>query len=202
MRKNEESMIQSLRLLPVFLATVALVACGKPHDATGSASRSTNEPAALAIDTVTATVTVKSIDYGTRTVTLKDPNGSTQTYKAGPDVINFDQIHVGDTVRATVTEALVVSVRKALGPPNLGDTVTVALAPKGAKPGMFIANTVEATSKIEAIDPGKRTITLEDLAGRLKTIKLASGVKVSDLIKGDVVVVRYSEALALSVEKP
>ena len=202
MRKNRESTVLSLSLLAGVLAIVVLIACGKSHDGTGSAARSTNGPVALAIDTVTATDTVKSIDHVARTVTLESPNGWPQKYKAGPEVINFDQIHVGDKVRATVAEALAVSVRKAGASPNVGDTFAVSLAPKGAKPGMFIANTVEATSKIEAIDPANRTITLEQLADRPKTIKLAPGVIVSDLKKGDGVVVRYTEALALYVEKP
>jgi hypothetical protein len=157
---------------------------------------------ALAIDSVTATNTVKSIDYKTRTVTLESPNGGTESYHAGPKMINFDQIHVGDKVRATVTEALAVSVRKAGTPPNVGDTVDVVLAPKGAKPGMFVANTEEATSKIMNVNRATRTITLAEVAGKPKTFNLGPDVDVSDLKKGDDVVVRYTDALALYVEKP
>jgi len=156
---------------------------------------------ALAIDTVTATDTVKAVDYKTRTVTLESPNGATETYHALPNMVNFDQIHIGDKVRATVTEALAVSVRKAGTPPNVGDTVAVALAPKGAKPGMFVANTQEATSKVVDVNRATRTITLAELAGGPKTVKLGPEVNVSDLKKGDDVVVRYTDALALYVEK-
>jgi len=146
---------------------------------------------------------VKAIDYTARTITLQSPNGATEIYRAGPNMVNFDQIHVGDKVRATVTEALAVSVRKAGTPPNVGDTVAVALAPKGSKPGMFVANPEEVTSKIKDVNPVTRTITLEGLAGTPKTVKLAPGaINLSDLKKGDDVVVRYTDALALYVEKP
>src|SRR5215813_3734685 len=186
MGKNVDFTIQSVPLLLAVLAAVTLVACSKSP--TGSASLSAGEPEALAIDTVTSTDTVKAVDHGTRTVTLESANGATETYRAGPNMVNFDQIHVGDKVRATVTEALAVSVRKVGTPPNLGDTVTFALAPKGAKPGMFVANTEEATSKIMDINRATRTITLAELAGRPKTVKLGPGINVSDFNKGDDVV--------------
>jgi len=201
MGKNVDSTMRSLRLLPAVVAVVAVVACSKSHNETGTASRSASEPVALAIDTVTATDTVRAVDYKTRTVTLESPTGATETYRALPNMVNFDQIHVGDKVRATVTDALAVSVRKAGTPPNVGDTVAVALAPKGAKPGMFVANTQEATSKVVDVNRATRTITLAELAGGPKTVKLGPEVNVSDLKKGDDVVVRYTDALALYVEK-
>ena len=201
MGKNVDSTMRSLRLLPAVVAVVAVVACSKSHNETGSASRSASEPVALAIDTVTATDTVKAVDYKTRTVTLESPNGATETYHALPNMVNFDQIHIGDKVRATVTDALAVSVRKAGTPPNVGDTVAVALAPKGARPGMFVANTLEATSKIVDVNRATHTITLAELAGGPKTVKLGPDVNVSELKKGDDVVVRYTDALALYVEK-
>ena len=202
MGKNGKSTIRSLRLLAAGLAIVALVACSRSRNQAGSASRSTNEPGAFAINTVTATDTVKSIDYQNRVVTLQSPNGETETYKAGRNMINFDQIHVGDKVRATVAESLAVDVRKPGTPPNVGDSVTVALAPKGEKPAMFVAKTEEATSKIMDINRISGTVTLAELDGGPKTIKLASGVDMSGLKKGDDVVVRYTDAVALAVEKP
>ena len=45
MRKNVDSRIRSLRLLPIVLAVVAVMACGKSNNQTGSASRS--EPLAV-----------------------------------------------------------------------------------------------------------------------------------------------------------
>jgi hypothetical protein len=144
---------------------------------------------------------VKSIDYSTRTLTLESPGSVTHTYKAGNDVINFDRIRQGDRVRATVSEALGISVRKAGVPSNARKTTTVSLAPKGAKPGIFVANTVEVNGTIESIDAAKRTITLKKPAGERRTLKLAPTVKLANLRKGDDVVVRYTQAVALFVEK-
>jgi hypothetical protein len=77
----------------------------------------------------------------------------------------------------------------------------VSLAPKGAKPGIFVANTVEVNGTIESIDAAKRTITLKKPAGEPRTLKLAPTVKLANLRKGDDVVVRYTQAVALFVEK-
>jgi Cu/Ag efflux protein CusF len=200
MRKKSDSIVRSLRFPVLVVAAAALVACGRSHNQTGGASRAANE--AFAIDTVTAVDKVKSIDYATRMVTLESPNGTTERYHVGPEMKNFNQVHVGDQVQATVAESLVVGVRKAGTAPNMGETVTVALAPKGAKPGMFVTKTTEATAKIVGIDPASRTITLAEPAGKPKIVKLAPAVDVSNLKRGDDVVVRYTDAVALAVEKP
>jgi hypothetical protein len=194
---------QSPRFVLAVVGLLTLSACGKSRDVTrGNASRSADiEPAAIAIDTATATATVKSIDYSTRTLTLESPGGLTHTYKAGNDVINFDRIRQGDRVRATVSDALAISVRKAGVPSNARNATTVSLAPKGAKPGIFVANTVEVNATIESIDAAKRTIRLRKPAGEPRTLKLAPTVKLANLRKGDNVVVRYTQAVALFVDK-
>jgi hypothetical protein len=44
------------------------------------------------------TATVVSVDYENRTGTLKLPDGTMLTFKAGPEVRNFDLVRVGDKV--------------------------------------------------------------------------------------------------------
>jgi len=95
------------------LGQIVLVACGtSPSPTTGTASRS-EMPAAVVIETSTAMATVKSIDYATRTLTVENTDGVIRTYQVDKSVVNFDQIHKGDRIRATVTDALAVSVQKA-----------------------------------------------------------------------------------------
>jgi hypothetical protein len=202
MKKNFESTARSLLLPAAVLAAVALMGCGRSHDRTGAANRSGTEPAAVDIDTFTTTDTVKSIDYKARKLTLQGPDGTTETYQVTPDMTNFNQIRVGDKVRATVAEALAVGVRKAGTPPNTAEAVTVTLAPKGARPGMLVERTTEATAKIEDMSRLKRTLTLAEVRGGPRTVKLAPGVDISDFKKGDDIVVRYTDAVALRVEKP
>jgi hypothetical protein len=85
------------------------------------------EPGVIAVTALTLTCTVEALDASKRTVTLTGLNGTT-TYKAGKDVVNFDQIKVGDQVNATVIDELAVYVRKAGAPPAAGEGAFVALA--------------------------------------------------------------------------
>lgn len=200
MRKTTKSILRAARLPAVVLGAVALIACGRSQKPGGFASRSANE--AISVDTVTATDTVTAIDYASRTITLQSPDGTTQAYRIGPEAANFNQVHVGDKVRATVAEPLAVGVRKAGTAPNAGEALAVALAPKGAKPGMFVTKTAEVNAKVVSIDRANRTMTLAEPNSLTRTIKLAPNVDVSNLKNGDDVVVRYTDAFALSVEKP
>ena len=51
---------------------------------------------------VTATATITAIDPATRSITLRTEKGDEDTFTVGPDVTRFDQLKVGDTIRAKV----------------------------------------------------------------------------------------------------
>jgi hypothetical protein len=70
------------------------------------------EPGGIAVDTVELTATVEAIDYAKRTVTLRGPQGKTQTVKVDPSVERFPQVKTGDEVVVRHTEALAISVGK------------------------------------------------------------------------------------------
>jgi hypothetical protein len=55
-------------------------------------------PGSSAVESPTTTATVGAIDYENRTGMLKLPDGTKVTFKAGPEVRNFDQLKVGDQV--------------------------------------------------------------------------------------------------------
>jgi hypothetical protein len=46
----------------------------------------------------TSTATVAAIDYERRIATIRLPDGSTVTFRAGPEVRSLDQLKVGDQV--------------------------------------------------------------------------------------------------------
>jgi hypothetical protein len=191
-----------LRSPLLWLAATGIVmfaACGKQSPV--SAKSQAEEPAGIVVATTSTTATVEAIDYTTRTVTLKTPDGVIKSYRIGKDVPNFDRINVGDKVNATLVDELAVFVNKVGGPPNAVEATTVTLAPKGAKPGMIIANTQEITAKIDAIDTEHRTITIEEPLGKPRTVQVAPNVNLAQLKTGDDVVVRSTQAVALLVEK-
>lgn len=159
------------------------------------------EVAALTVDGVTATASVTAIDTNKRTVTLKWEGGESRTYAIGKEAVNFHQVKIGDVVRASVVEALAIFIGPAGAAPSEGAGTTVALAAKGEKPAMIVANTVVVVDKITHIDQRNRVVTLERAEGLPRNIKVAPGVDLGGLRVGDNVAVRVTEAVAITVSK-
>ena len=192
----------ALTLLPA--AMLAFTSCSTEPKGEGAGFTAVHPgvPGGVIVQTYKETATVTGIDTATRKVTLVAKDGAKTTVKAGPEVVNFDQIQVGDQVKATVAEQLVMFMRKNGEPANDGEAAAVALAPVGAKPGVVMANTVEVTGKVEAIDLAHRKATLRFPDGTAKTFKVRKDVDMTKGKIGDEVVFRTTEALAISVEKP
>lgn len=68
-------------------------------------------PAGVVGEQVTATVTIMGLDKKAHTVTVKGPEGDTETIKAR-DPKNLDTVKVGDLVEVTYTRALAISLDK------------------------------------------------------------------------------------------
>jgi ribosomal protein S17 len=92
----------------------------KPGEATPGASthqamatsKPGETPAGVVGEQITATVTVVAMDKKAHTVTVKGPDGGTETVKAR-DPKNLDKVKVGDLVEVTYTRALAISLDKA-----------------------------------------------------------------------------------------
>ena len=190
--------------LPVAVLTFS--ACCSTPKATGERASLTvtqpGVPGGVMLDTYTETATVKSIDKATRKVTLVAKDGTQNTVKVGPQVVNFDQIKVGDLVKTTMTEQLVVFVRKAGAPSGDGAAAMVVRAPQGEKPGVLLADTEELTAKVKSIDVKHQKATLLFPDGTIKTVKVRKDVDLTNRTVGEEIVFRTTSALVLSVEKP
>jgi hypothetical protein len=166
---------------------------------TGAVVLAEGVPGGVVVQTSRLTATVAAIDWATRRVTLVSPAGIKQTVKAGPEVINFDQIRVGDQLNLVVTEELVVAMG---GQADMdGVAAVVALAPPGAKPGGVLAETVQVTATVAAIDPVGRTATLRFEDGTTRTFNVRSDVNLAQRRVGDKVTFRVTEMIAIGVQK-
>jgi len=185
-------------------ANVPLVPVEGQMTATGTevAAYAEGIPGGVIVQTVELTATVASIDKAGRKVTLVSPDGIKKTVKAGPDVINFDQIRVGDQLKITATEELVVQMAGEGASLGDGAAGVVALAPKGAKPGGFLAETTQVTAKVTAIDQKNRTAVLRFEDGSTRTLPVRSDVDLGKRKVGEQVVFRVTEMIAIDVAKP
>ncbi len=160
------------------------------------------KPGGVVVEVVKWSGTVKAVDPQKKTVTIEGPGGKVATLNA-KNARNLDQVKVGDTVNVEFTEELALFVRKADAPPSAMEAQAVELAPKGQKPGGLVADTIQITANVDAIDAKTRTITLKGPEGNVRTFKVDKSVKnFAQIKKGDQVVLRYTEALAIAVTKP
>lgn len=166
-----------------------------------SAASQEGVPGGVFVNTLDVSARVTAIDLATRKVTLVNSEGRTFTVKAGPEVINLDQIKAGDTVKLTVTEELVVYLADESAPPDATAGI-VALAPKGARPGGVVAATERVTGTVTAIDLAKHTATIRFEDGTTKTFPVRPDVDLSQHQAGERVVFHSTEMIALRVEKP
>ena len=76
----------------------------------------------------TETAVVEAIEAGSRTVTLKKPDGTFVSVVAGPDIKRFAEIKVGDKVNARYYENVIVRVKQP-GEPDVDTSAAARLVP-------------------------------------------------------------------------
>ena len=168
-----------------------------------AADKPADKPGVEAAELTVVTATVEKIDMATREVTLKGEDGKTETIKVGPEAKNLGQVQVGDKVTAKYYESIAVFVAPPGGQPSISETTEIERAAQGKKPGGVVTSVVEATATVQAVDVAKRTVTIKGPQGNVKTVKVSDAVKRLNEVKaGDQIVVRYTEAVAISVDKP
>jgi Cu/Ag efflux protein CusF len=157
---------------------------------------------AAGVVTVEATATVTAVDAANRTVTLRRANGKIVTIDAGEEVKNFNQIKVGDTVRAKYTAALALELKKEVkghGQPT--EEAAATSAPLGAKPAATVGRKVTAMTDVTAVDHKKQLVTLRGPAGKEYDLNVQDPAQLKNIKVGDHVQVTYAEGLAISVEE-
>jgi hypothetical protein len=145
--------------------------------------------------------TVESIDADKRMVTLKGVKGNMFSVKVDEDV-DLSKVKAGDNVITRYYESIAIQVKKP-GESEAGAQVSgaVATSKPGEKPAEVTVNQVTVTTTIEAIDKANQGVTLKDPTGKTRTIKVENPKHLEDVAIGDKVVITYTEALAISVEK-
>lgn len=159
-------------------------------------------PGGVIMNTVEVIATVIGIDHEKRVVTLQDKDKKTFTATAGPGAANFDQVQTGDTVKITLTEELVVFLDEEGAAPMDSSSSALVTAPKGAQPSGLVASTRQVTGTVTALDPEKRTATLQFKDGSSQTFPVREDIDLTQRKVGDQVVFRLTEKVAVSVEKP
>jgi translation elongation factor P/translation initiation factor 5A len=192
----------AMALMPAVILTFTSCSSTPKGGTETTATAQEGVPGGTVVETYKTKATVIAIDAVSRKVTIETPDGKKSKITCGPEVANFNQIQVGDQVKATVTKKVAVSLLEPGATRSPGQSSTVALAPKGAKPGIVVAETVEATARVEALDLKKRKVTLRFPDGDAETFDVRKDVDMSQAHLGQEVLIRSTEAVAVRVEKP
>jgi hypothetical protein len=156
----------------------------------------------IVVNAIQTTNTVLAIDPAHRRVTLKNLNGKIRQYKAGPQVVNFNQLKVGDVVKATVVERMSIFLRADSSAQSLSSSSLVVHGLPGAKPDVLGVETLDFTATILDINNWLDQVTLQGVDGLTRTVTVGESVNLADYQVGDQVSVRITEALAILIEKP
>jgi hypothetical protein len=155
-------------------------------------------------DEMTISATVTAIKAKERILTLKTVDGQVEDIVVGSEVRNFDQIKVGDLVKAKAFQSLTLELLKGgAGNPVRMEGADAARTKTGEKPGAMAAEKVVILADVVAVDRAAKTI---DVKGPQRSMTLVISdpsqfamIEVGDRIKGTFEV---AVAVAVVTEHP
>jgi hypothetical protein len=146
--------------------------------------------------------TVVAVDAQERTIVLRGPAGNVVGLRVGPEVRNLSQVEVGDILRVSYYTGFVFSMAE---PGNAGADAEIAAgrAEEGDRPGAMIGATTRQTVEILSVAPDGKAVSFRDANGILQSIDVPreeGQAFARKLRPGDLVDIRYTEAIAIGVE--
>jgi len=196
MKANTPGFTRHAAVAAGFLVALGLSAAAPAALAEGKVSVTSSE-------SVSGKVTIKSIDAATRHLVVTDSTGEDFSLKAPPEVRNFDQLKVGDTIKATYSlEAeFVLSQPNTPLPPDT-ETTVAARAAKGELPAAAAANHIVVTGAVVGVDHAKQTLKIvSPQGGEVHTVAVttAEGKKALAKVKvGDKITAYVTESLLIT----
>lgn len=160
------------------------------------------KPSMFMSETTVVTAEVLAINHETREVTLRRTDGETMTLVAGEEARNLGQVSVGDIVTAEFMESISIEVFAGDGSePGAGEMVAAERSELGEMPAGAIVDSVVVLAIVEAIDLENNTFKLKFPSGEIKQYTAYDPENLKKSEVGDNVVITFTEAVALSVEK-
>ncbi|MCJ7468424.1 MAG: hypothetical protein MUO53_17225 [Maribacter sp.] len=148
--------------------------------------------------------TVTDINKATREVTLMDEEGGLVTITASDTVERFDEISVGDVVSFEYWTYIKAEFRQPT-PEEVKEPIILVAeggkAPEGMDPGAVVGAVVRAVVTIEVLNRPNMLATVRGPRGNYVTIPMEDRALIEQLHLGQVVILTYAEALAISLQK-
>lgn len=148
---------------------------------------------------VSITATIEAIDHTNRIVTLKGPNGNLVDTYVDESYKRFNDLKVGDQVKAQYYESLAMSIRPPGAPaPTAG--VKESVTPREGAPGATVARQLTATVTVTAVDPQVPSISVKGPKGNVFSMRVQDPKGLEGLKVGDTIDVTYTQAMLIAVD--
>ena len=145
-----------------------------------------------------------AIDLETKEVTLVGPQGNHVTIVAQEKVVKISDLQVGDRVAAEYLASLHGEVREPTADELANPWVVLedgVIDENPAHPAVGAARQVRAVCSIEAFDAEAGFVMIKDSRGKMHTIGGIPAAKFEGVSLGEDMVVVYTEALAIAMQK-
>ena len=152
------------------------------------------KPAGYTEEAGTITATVQAIDLEKRIVTVKTPKGELVEIRVDEMVKNLSSVKIGDRVVLSYFKSIAYQVSKP------GEVEEIAVKAEVKRVGAQ-TRLITKTATIQDIDRIANTVVLKGPEGNLVGVKVKDPGKLENVQVGDQVVITYTEALAISLEK-
>ena len=161
------------------------------------------KPSIFASHRMVMTATVQSINHETREVTLRDAEGNEVTFTASDEARNLNQVMTGDIVTAEYIETMSIEVMANDSvEPGAGGMTAVARTEVGEMPGMAAVDTTVVMATVEEINLEANTFKLKGPDGTVEEFVARNPDNLRRAEVGDLVVMKFTEAVAISVDFP
>jgi hypothetical protein len=163
-----------------------------------------SRPAKEKLNKVKAEGTITEIDKASREVTVMGPRGDLLTITADDSVKRFEEFEVDDIIRFEYYTYMKAEFRQPTKEELEEPLVVVA---EGAKarddmdPAAVVGAVVKAVVSVEVINRPQMIVTVKGPRGNYVSIVVEDEALIKELHVGEVIILTYAEALAVSLEK-
>ena len=153
---------------------------------------------------VTMQGTVSAINKETRELTLMSKEGGLVTLTAGEEIERFDEIAVDDVLQFDYYTYIKAEFREPTAE-ELAEPLQMMAeggkAPEGMDPAAVIGAIAKAVVTIEVINRPNMVVTVKGPNGNYVSIPVEDENLITELKIGEVLILTYAEAMAVSLEK-
>ena len=163
----------------------------------GDEAAEPEKPSISATQKVQVVTVVEAVDYEARTVTLKGPQGNTQTITA-KNTPNLEEVQVGDKVNIEYLQTVSIDVFAGDGAePSEGVMTATAVNTPDQSPGGMEMTTRVVTATVAEINLEANTFKLNMPGGEIREFTAVNPENLKKAAVGDLVVATYTEAIAI-----